>query len=173
MNILTESKSVEEQEKLIIKASNNEKLKNKTLEILERDLYEDPKHPESKEQDLYDCEYAIDEAAWEKANSRELSFWRLDTIIRDHIIDAIAEASRKLYKNLPSKQYREFAEKWTLSNPSYSYADISDEIFSRYNSKDLQPYLEGIIENIDPDKIEDDSQRLHDLAEFIRIIKGE
>lgn len=165
-------RSVKDQEDLIISASVSEKLKNKALDILDRELYEDPKHPELKEQDLYDCEHAIDEAAWEKDHNIELSFWRLDTIIRDQMINAIEEARSKLSKNSRNDKYKQLADKWTLSNPSYNYSDISDELYKRYtSSQDLKYFIEGMLKEVDADKIQEDGERLIELADYLKKFK--
>ena len=59
MKFLKESMSVEDQERLILYANNNAKVKNKVLDILKTEY-------ELREDDLYDCEYVIDNASWEK-----------------------------------------------------------------------------------------------------------
>lgn len=88
-----EAKTIADITELLVETSKNAELKAEVLDLLEKEyLHHDEEHPESFEHDLNDCKYALDTAAADFENKRELDFWKLDTIIRDHIIDAIEEA---------------------------------------------------------------------------------
>ena len=104
MKLLKESMSVEDQERLILYASNNAKVKDKVLDILKTEY-------ELREDDLYDCEYVIDNASWEKEHKHEFSYWNLDTIIRDHLIDTIIEVKHNLSKHKSLSEYKNFVAK--------------------------------------------------------------
>ena len=104
MKLLKESMSVEDQERLILYASNNAKVKDKVLDVLKTEY-------ELREDDLYDCEYVIDNASWEKEHKHEFSYWNLDTIIRDHLIDTIIEVKHDLSKHKSLSEYKNFVAK--------------------------------------------------------------
>lgn len=166
MKLLKESMSVEDQERLILYANNNAKVKNKVLDILKTEY-------ELREDDLYDCEYAIDNASWEKEHKHEFSYWNLDTIIRDHLIDTIIEVKHNLSKHKSLSEYKNFVAKWTAANPSYDYSDLADKMHKRFGSNDLRYFIQSVMEKIDIDKIYQDGQKLIELAQYLRDFKGE
>lgn len=71
------------------------------------------------------------------------------------------------------KEYNTLAEVWEDSTPSYTYTEISNELFKRYGSRDLKYYLIGVLEHIVPDYIEEDGKKLIELANYIRNFRGE
>lgn len=166
MKLLKESRSVEDQERLILYANNNDKVKDKVLDILKTDY-------ELQEDDMYDCEHVIDEAGWEKENKHELSYWNLDTIIRDYLIDTIIEVKQNSSKRKSLSEYKNFVAEWNASSPTYNYAQLVNEMYKRFRGNDLRYFIQGILEKIDIDKVYQDGQNLIKLAQYLKDFKGE